>query len=244
MKIKRISLKELGGKKINHRGIAQRATCQPLFIIKKVTVMLKSYLSVIAGFALTAICISGCSENKQADPSTETTAAAEKPNFGGFESQVEWGKHLVVIGGCSDCHTPKKMTPQGPADDSTLFLSGHPEKMPPPAVDRKDMEGKGFVVTATFTSWIGPWGISYSANLTPDETGLGNWTEEQFIYALRNMVSKGLAGSRKLLPPMSLMSGQYMTDDEIKAIFAYLKTVKPVKNISVQPTPPVLSKKQ
>lgn len=136
------------------------------------------------------------------------------------------------------------MTPTGPADDSTLFLSGHPEKLPAPVVDRKDMETKGLIVTSTFTSWVGPWGISYSANLTPDETGIGNWTEEQFIYALRNYVSKGLAGSRPLLPPMSMMTVKHMRDDEIKAIFAYLKTIKPIKNISVQPTPPVLSKKQ
>jgi hypothetical protein len=97
------------------------------------------------------------------------------------------------------------------------------------------------VVTATFTSWIGPWGITYSANLTPDETGLGTWTEDQFIYAIKNSVSKGLPGARPLLPPMSMMPPKFMSEDELKAVFAYLRTVKPVKNISVQPTPPALA---
>jgi hypothetical protein len=191
--------------------------------------------------ATAAFCFVACSEKKPDTPTT--TAPAEKTDYGGFDSQIAWGKHLVAIGGCTDCHTPKIMTPQGPADDTTRFLSGHPASMPPPDVDRKQMESKGLVVTATFTSWIGPWGISYSANLTPDPTGLGSWTENQFLYALQNSVSKGLPGSRPLMPPMSMMPVKEMSTDELKAVFAYLKTIKPVSNISVQPTPPVLAKK-
>ncbi|MFI5154428.1 MAG: c-type cytochrome, partial [Chitinophagales bacterium] len=202
--------------------------------------MIKHSLQLISGFALTVFCFYACSGDKPAEQAAATTAAVEKPNFGGYESQVKWGEHLVLIGGCTDCHTPKKMTPMGPADDSTLFLSGHPEKLPPPDVDRKQAETKGIVVTADFTSWVGPWGITYSANLTPDPTGTGNWTEEQFVYSLRNNMSKGLPASRHLLPPMSMMPVKEMTDDELKAIFAYLRTIKPIKNISVQPTAPVL----
>jgi mono/diheme cytochrome c family protein len=193
--------------------------------------------------AFTAIFLTGCSENKPAETEVATTTA-EKPNFGGYETQVQWGEHLVTIGGCNDCHTPKKMTSMGPVDDSSLLLSGHPEKLPAADVDRKQMESKGLVVTATFTAWVGPWGISYAANLTPDETGIGNWKEDQFLYAIKNNVSKGVAGSRPLMPPMSMMPVKHMTDEELKAIFAYLKTIKPVKNNSVQPTPPVLARKQ
>jgi hypothetical protein len=195
---------------------------------------------------MAAFSIYSCSGSKSEEPKPEEevkAAAAEKPQFGGFSSQVEWGEHLVTIGGCNDCHTPKKMTPQGPVDDSALMLSGHPENMPAPDVDRKQMESKGLVVTATFTSWVGPWGVTYAANLTPDSSGTGNWTEEQFLYALRNMTSKGLKGSRPLLPPMAMMPVKHMTDDELKAIFAYLRTIKPVKNHSVQPTPPALAPK-
>ena len=205
--------------------------------------MTNYYSPLITGLALAAICFSGCSENKPAEPAT-TSTTTEKPSFGGYESQVKWGEHLVAIGGCNDCHTPKKMTPMGPVDDSTLILSGHPEQVAAPEVDRKAMEGKGLVVTSDFTAWIGPWGISYSANLTPDETGTGNWTESQFLYAIRNMVSKGLPGSRPLMPPMSMMPVKNMTDDELKAVFAYLRTVKPINNLSVQPTPPALAQKK
>jgi mono/diheme cytochrome c family protein len=206
--------------------------------------MRKSYLSFITALAFTAIFFAKCADNKQAEPAVESTTAAEKTNFGGYETQVKWGEHLVTIGGCNDCHTPKKMTAMGPVDDSTLLLSGHPEKLPAPDVDRKQMESKGLVVTSDFTAWIGPWGISYSANLTPDETGTGKWTENQFLYAVRNSISKGLPGSRPLMPPMSMMPVKHMTDEELKAIFAYLRTIKPIKNNSVQPTPPVLAMKQ
>ena len=41
-----------------------------------------------------------------------------------------------------------------------------------------------------------------------------------------------------------MMPVKNMTDDEVKAIFAYLRTVKPIKNLSVQPTPPVLAQKK
>ena len=205
--------------------------------------MSKSYSPLITCLAFAAIYCTGCSENKPAESTPASTAEVEKPNFGGYETQIRWGQHLVTIGGCNDCHTPKKMTPMGPVDDSALLLSGHPEKLPAPDVDRKQMESKGLVVTSDFTAWIGPWGITYSANLTPDETGTGNWKEDQFLYAIKNNISKGLAGSRPLMPPMSMMPVKHMTVEELKAIFAYLRTIKPIKNSSVQPTPPVLSRK-
>lgn len=206
--------------------------------------MSRTYPPIIVGIAFAAACLYACSANKSDEPAVATATETEKPSFGGYESQAKWGEHLVTIGGCNDCHTPKKMTPMGPMDDSTLMLSGHPENVPAPEVNRKEMESKGLVVTATFTTWTGPWGITYSANLTPDETGTKNWTEDQFIYALRNSISKGLAGNRPLMPPMSMMPVKHMTDDELKAVFAYLRTIKPIKNNSVQPTPPVLPPKQ
>ena len=205
--------------------------------------MKKQLLLFIVFLVLAFITLSGCSENKPSAQAAEAAPPVEKPNYGGYESQVAWGEHLVTIAGCHDCHTPKKMTPMGPVDDSALWLSGHPESMPAPDVDRKMLESKGYVLTATFTSWVGPWGVSYSANLTPDETGIGTWTEDQFLYAIKNMTSKGLAGSRPLLPPMAMMPVKHMEDNELRAIFAYLKTVKPVKNRSVQPTPPASAPK-
>lgn len=176
---------------------------------------------------------SKCSKN-----STEEKTNS-KSTFGGFESQVKWGEHLVQIGGCEDCHTPKKMTPKGPVLDETLKLSGHPSAMPAPDVDRKEMESKGLAVTQDLTAWVGPWGISYAANLTPDETGIGLWQESNFIIALREGKYKGMKGGRSLLPPMPWEFFVHMSDDELKAIFAYLKSIKPVKNIVPQAQPPV-----
>lgn len=186
-------------------------------------------------FALSSLFFTKCN-NKEESVAKEKTAAVTN---GGYASQVEWGHHLISIGGCGDCHTPKKMGPMGPEDDSTLLLSGHPAQMPLPDVDKAAMQSKGYAVTQTLTGWIGPWGTSSSANLTPDSTGIGAWKEEQFIYALRNGVTKGLPGSRPMLPPMPWQSFKNYTDDELKAMFAYLKTVKPIKNVPPAPEPPV-----
>src|ERR1043166_3253010 len=111
--------------------------------------------------------------------------SSEKQQYGGFESQVKWGEHLVTVSGCGDCHTPKKMSPMGPVDDSSLLLSGHPAQQPIPDIDRSKVESKGIAVTQTLTEWIGPWGVSFAANITSDTTGIGVWKEEQFIMAMR-----------------------------------------------------------
>ena len=207
--------------------------------------MKKSIWLISAGFLLTAIFVIGCSENKPAEPAAEVKESVpEPPKYGGYyDSQVEWGKHLVTVGGCNDCHTPKMMTPKGPMDDTSRMLSGHYGNIPVAGVDRKQFESKGYIATADFTAWVGPWGISYTANLTPDETGTGKWTEDQFLNALKNYVLHGLTGARPLLPPMAMMPAKLMSDDEMKAIFAYLRTVKPVRNIVPSPTPPALAKK-
>ena len=154
------------------------------------------------------------------------------------EDRVKQGEHLVIIAACHDCHTPKKMTARGPVLDTSLWLSGHPAHLPPPDVNRKEMESKGLAVTNDLTAWVGPWGISYTANLTPDSTGIGFWKEEQFIYAIRHGKLKGLPDSRPLLPPMPWEMYRHMTDEELKAIFAYLKSIKPIKNIVPPPVPP------
>ncbi len=161
---------------------------------------------------------------------TETTTPA-KESFGGFESQVKWGERLVTIGGCNDCHTPKKMGPNGPENDMSLMLSGHPAQMPAADFDPKEAAKKGLIITQSFTAWTGPWGVTYAVNLTSDSTGIGAWKEEQFIKCLHEKKWMGLEGTRPLMPPMSMMPATEMSDDELKAIFAYLKTTAPVKNV-------------
>jgi cytochrome c553 len=206
--------------------------------------MKKSMLLLTTGFAMSLTCLISCSESKpEAVVAEAPVVASAKPDFYGYESQVKWGEHLVTVMGCHDCHTPKKMTEKGPEPDFALALSGHAESMPVAQVNRKEFEQKGYIVTNDFTSWIGPWGISYAANLTPDETGTGNWTEDQFLTALKKKIMKGLPGTRPMLPPMAMMPFDQMRDDEIKAIFAYLRTVPPIKNTVPQPTPPVMAMK-
>jgi hypothetical protein len=203
---------------------------------------MKSKLS-IALSATVAIVFFACSGGTSEENTTDTTAKASPAvKFGGYEDQVKWGEHLVIIGGCNDCHTPKKIGPNGPEDDVSLMLSGHPAQMPAPDFDAKEAAKKGLIVTQTFTSWTGPWGTTYAVNLTPDSTGLGNWKEEQFIKAIKEKKWLGLDNTRPLMPPMSMMPVGLMSDDELKAIFAYLKTVPPIHNIQPEamllPPPP------
>ena len=184
--------------------------------------------------------VSGC--NNENTASTKANADSSAVRYGAYATQAELGEHLVMIAGCHDCHTPKKMTPQGPELDMSLALSGHPSKMPIPDVDRKEVESKGLGVTQTLTAWIGPWGVSYAANLTSDATGIGEWEESNFITAIRKGKHKGVETERSILPPMPWQTIKEMSDDELKAVFAYLKTTKPVKNIVPEPLPPLAAR--
>jgi mono/diheme cytochrome c family protein len=178
-------------------------------------------------------------------PIDSTQTQSMLPAYGGFENQVEWGKHIVTIGGCNDCHTPKKMGPNGPEDNLDLALSGSPSQMPPLNINRKEIESKGLMVMGNDNSFAGPWGISYPANITSDSTtGIGNWTEDQFILCLRKGKYGGVAAGRNLLPPMPWPNVAQMTDDELKAVYAYLESTKPVHNVVPQPQPPVLTIKK
>jgi hypothetical protein len=74
-------------------------------------------------------------------------------------------------------------------------------------------------------------------NLTPDkDTGLGSWTEQNFIEAMRT--GKHMGKGRPILPPMPWQAIGQLPDEDLKALFAYLKTVPAVKNKIMEPTPP------
>ncbi|MBS1661209.1 MAG: diheme cytochrome c-553 [Bacteroidetes bacterium] len=150
---------------------------------------------------------------------------------------VKRGEYLVNAIGCDDCHSPKKMGPRGPEIDSALRFSGYPAGRPIPSFDTGT--AKSWVLFGgDLTSAVGPWGISFSGNISSDATGIGNWTEEQFIRCLRQGKWKGLEQGRPLLPPMPWQNFSRLSYEDLRSIYAFLKTTKPVNNTVPQPIPP------
>jgi mono/diheme cytochrome c family protein len=155
-------------------------------------------------------------------PAPQVETKAEKP------SPIERGEYLVSVLACGDCHTPLKMGPNGPEPDLTKLFSGHPEgmTMPPlPALPEPWL----WAGAATNTAYSGPWGVSFATNLTPEEvTGLGIWTEEMFLKALKT--GKHMGTSRTIMPPMPWPAYSKLTDEDLKAIYAYLRSIPPIRN--------------
>ncbi len=176
---------------------------------------------------------------KTAPKDVETEQAKETYELLGYNSKIAWGEHIVTVSGCDDCHSPKVMTEHGPEPDMSMRLSGHHEEFGYPDVDRKMIQESGFAIcNPHFTAWVGPWGVSFSGNLTSDPTGIGNWEEENFRRALREGKFKGIASGRGILPPMPWPNFAHFTDEEISAIFAFLKSTTPVSNVVPPPLPP------
>lgn len=181
----------------------------------------------LAGLALAgaAVCAARRSDVPAAAPAATGAALVER------------GSYLVRTSGCYDCHTPFKMGPDGPAPDLARGLSGHPQEFvinaPPPA------PAAPWMVTSsgTNTAHAGPWGVSFTANLTPDkETGIGDWTLETFRSALRT--GRHLGRGRPILPPMPWPVYGQMTDADLEAIFTFLMSQPAVKNRVPEPLPP------
>ena len=150
-------------------------------------------------------------------------------------ARIKQGEYLVSIIGCDDCHSPKKMGAHGPELIPGLRLSGYPSTRPIQRADSNVVKQGWALFGPDLTSAVGPWGMSFAANLTSDDTGIGNWTEENFMRALRKGKFKGLEGSRDLLPPMPWFVYKNMTDEDLKSIYAYLKTVPAVENVVPAP---------
>jgi Cytochrome c len=147
------------------------------------------------------------------------------------EQVVQRGDFLVATMGCNDCHSPKRMGAQGPEVIPELMLSGYQAGKPLPEIDKNALQKGWLLLTADLNAAVGPWGVSFAANLTSDQTGIGNWPEENFIRAVKQGKYKGMEGGRTLLPPMPWQDFEKSSIEDIKAIFAYLKSIKPVSNV-------------
>jgi mono/diheme cytochrome c family protein len=194
---------------------------------------MKSKINLVLAITYFAIFSISCTKSNQ-NPGEKSTSA----NAVSSEDLVKRGEYLVTIMGCNDCHSPKKMGPNGPEIIPELLLSGYPSDRPIVTFD-DPMLKEGFgMFYPDLTAAAGPWGVSFAANLTPDQTGIGSWTEEQFKIALKQGKFKGIEGSRMLLPPMPWFNFTVLKDEDVSAIFAYLKSIKPVSNVVPQPIPP------
>jgi hypothetical protein len=152
-------------------------------------------------------------------------------------AQIKRGAYLVDIMGCEHCHTPHEMGPEGLVPIQSLRLSGHPAAMKlPPAPDL----GPGpwvWSAVGSNTAFAGPWGVSYAANLTPDrETGLGSLSEQDWLALCRN--GRHLGKGRPLLPPMPVQSLAAASVADLKAIWAYLRNLPPIRNAVPDPVDP------
>jgi hypothetical protein len=191
--------------------------------------------SMMILFGVTAVlALAACKKEEPIGQTTSNAAVAKLDP----KASVARGKYIVSTAGCHDCHTPLKMGANGPEPDMSRALSGHPASLEmPPAPELP--EGPWLVTaSATNTAWAGPWGTSFTANLTPDkETGLGNWTKESFMSTIRN--ARHMGAGRPILPPMPAPVYANLTDEDLGAVFDYLQTIPAISNKVPAPRPPV-----
>ena len=177
------------------------------------------------------ICCFACNQKKN-----ENFAAVE--DLPAKQNLEEHGEYLVGIMGCADCHTPKKMTEQGPVPDMERYMMGFDSSGSLPPVPENVPLGPWALFSGDLTAAVGPWGTTYAANLTPHNSGIGSWTLEQFKKAVIEGKYKGLDNTRPLMPPMPWQSYQQLTNDDVEAIFVYLKSIKPIDNVVPAYQPP------
>ena len=179
--------------------------------------MIRTNTVLSVGGTAIALLIAGCTSKP-----TAPAAAAE--------NLIARGGMLVTTGMCHDCHTPLKFDKEigMPVPDMTRMLSGHPEGAPDPASALSGQDNA--TIGPTFTSFRLPFGIVYTANLTPDkDTGLGAWTKEMFVRAVRTGRHMGGTG-RPILPPMPWPNVAAQSNENLKAIWAYLRSIPAIRN--------------
>lgn len=189
---------------------------------------LYTFISCALSFIL-MLYFSGCTPPTPPQP---PSPPVEQKTEMSLDQKIERGKYLVDVASCNDCHSPKIMTPEGPIPDTTRLLSGSPSDMKLPPIHPGEITpGKWNLGSSDLTAWVGPWGVSYAANLTPDSaTGSGAWSEELFIKILRTGKFMGVDAGRPIMPPMPWQNIRLMTDEDLKCVFAYLHSLPPIVN--------------
>ncbi len=143
------------------------------------------------------------------------------------KTYVERGRYLVNnLADCIGCHTP--LGPGGPGDpDMKLFLSGVPAKFA--GVKKGPPQVAGFP---------GPRGARYyPKNLTPDaDTGIGKWTEDLFVRAFKDGIRPD--GTQYDKSEMQWKRYKNMKEEDIRAVYRYLRSIKPIKNKVPKNVPP------
>lgn len=151
--------------------------------------------------------------------------------------RVARGRYIVSTSGCHDCHTPWHLGPNGPEPDMSRALSGHPQDLKMPPAPQLPAGPWMMVAGATNTAWSGPWGVSFTANLTPDkETGLGDWSVQDFKSTIRT--GRHMGRGRQILPPMPWPVYGNLTDEDLESVFAYLRTIPAIRNRVPEPWAP------
>lgn len=168
-----------------------------------------------------------------------TVATAEDTTNSVNEKRVQRGLELVKQGRCNNCHTPLVETQDGLVPDTKRTLSGHPSdsEIPEiPFVEIDSDEWLEFLASLDSTVWAGEWGISFAANLTPDSTtGIGKWNEDVFVEIMRS--GRHVSLKRNINPPMPWKDYAKLNDEDLKSIFIYLTTLKPIRNAVPNPIP-------
>ena len=188
-------------------------------------------ISIILFLAL-LILFGSCNQKKTSKIERNVTEAAQGENL------VKRGEYLVTLMDCVACHTPKKMGQRGPIPDMDRFMMGFDSSGSLPPLPENISIGPWALFSGELTATVGPWGTTYAANITPHASGIGNWTLEQFSKAMREGKYKGLDNSRPIMPPMPIEAYKNLTDKDLEAIFAYLKTLKPIENVVPGYQPP------
>ncbi len=185
----------------------------------------------LGAFLFLALLLISCNDHKDQDMEVEEVQMT-------LQDSIQRGKYLVETIGCADCHSPKRMTERGPQVIPELSLSGYQATDTLPPVVTEALQKGWMMMTGDLTAAVGPWGVSFSANITSDDTGIGNWKMERFKTAMREGKLKGDQGGRMMLPPMPWENFSKLTDEDLESMFKYLQSTNPVENAVPSPIPP------